>query len=64
MKSSKFKEYERVRVKSSGHTGTIVDTLSLGDGKIAYLIENDNTNVSDKDWVFDVMEDDLEHLEE
>lgn len=66
--NSKFKDYERVRVKSNGHIGTIVETLHLEDGKTAYIIDDDiiedNPDTSASEWVYNVMEGDLERLEE
>ena len=63
----KFEDYERVRVKSTGHTGTIVDTLPPKNGKYAYIIDDDIIDVypdiPSEEWIYDVMEDDLEHLE-
>ncbi|MBE6106939.1 hypothetical protein [Anaerovibrio lipolyticus] len=54
-----FELYENVKMLD-GRTGTIVDKVVLGDGRVMYLIEDDNPDVSDENWVFDVLEDDIE----
>ena len=55
-----FEEFEEVRIKSSGCTGTIVDKKDI-DGRNRYLVEDDKRNEKGYFSVYGVWEEDLEY---
>lgn len=59
-----FKEYEKVRIKSSGIVGVIVDRI-VRDGVVKYIVESDEENPGVKGYgdsfpLFDCVDEDLE----
>ena len=63
-----MEEFSRVRIKSTGITGIIVD-ISVINGIKNYIVESDEKGVpggygDDDDWkFFDCMEDELESIQ-
>lgn len=56
-----MKMNDKVKIKSSGITGVIVDVNHL-DGKDSYTVESDETDESDGLVLYDCNEEELEYL--
>lgn len=53
--------YEKVRIKSTGETGIIVDIIDI-DGKASFTVEDDKTDEHDNLILHDCYEGELEKL--
>lgn len=60
-----FELYEKVKIKSSGIVGTIID-ISIINDSANYVVESDKKNVTDGyggDWkLFDCSEEEIEKI--